>query len=111
MRIPREQPDLEVAPFQAKLRYPVERRFFDGKLRTDATLRGQRFFSVPRAGLNLLCDVQVCTTQDAIGPAQATQARLASCESEHRISQKRRIPMSEINKNVVRRLFEEVWNK
>jgi steroid delta-isomerase-like uncharacterized protein len=31
--------------------------------------------------------------------------------TEYRISQKGELPMSEANKNVVRRLFEEVWNK
>jgi steroid delta-isomerase-like uncharacterized protein len=30
---------------------------------------------------------------------------------EYRISQKGELPMSEANKNAVRRLFEEVWNK
>jgi steroid delta-isomerase-like uncharacterized protein len=30
---------------------------------------------------------------------------------EYRIPQKGELPMSEVNKNVVRRLFEEVWNK
>jgi steroid delta-isomerase-like uncharacterized protein len=31
--------------------------------------------------------------------------------TEYGISQKGELPMSEANKNVVRRLFEEVWNK
>jgi steroid delta-isomerase-like uncharacterized protein len=30
---------------------------------------------------------------------------------EYRISQKGELPMSEVNKSVVRRLFEDVWNK
>jgi steroid delta-isomerase-like uncharacterized protein len=50
-------------------------------------------------------------TLDASGSSYTTQARLAKGEEEYRISKKRKIIMSELNKNAVRRLVEEVWNK
>src|SRR5690242_20909099 len=50
-------------------------------------------------------------TQDASGSQAAPLESDSLHARKYRISQKGELPMSEGNKNVVRRLFEEVWNK
>src|SRR6266576_1830790 len=74
--------------------------------RTSATL-----FSPPAPGLTFCPDVENCTPRTAAVPGHNIRARLASCEDRFRISQKGEHPMSEVNKTIVRSLFEEVWNK
>ncbi|PYT76849.1 MAG: ester cyclase [Acidobacteria bacterium] len=65
----------------------------------------------PRAGLMLLSDVQVLHTQDASGskshhsnPTRYPRGGISNFS-------KRRTTMSEQNKTIVRRLFDELWNK
>src|SRR5712691_11928446 len=108
-----EQHYVEVSPFAARLPLRTPRAVsLAPKLRIERQEGSTSSAPIsPLAGPTLSSDPTDFTPRTAAVPRHHTRARLATCEDRFCFSQRGEHEMSEQNKAIVRRLFEELWNK